>query len=66
MSRNIKESKEFIAWAINKLQAINYERYQISINVSGYNEPELDFNAWLDKNYYRLVEEFLKTDNGCV
>ena len=63
---NIRESKEFINWAVNKLQAINYERYKISINVAGYEEPELDFNSWLDENYCRLVDEFYQTDNGCV
>lgn len=63
---NIRESKEFINWAVNKLQAINYERYKISINVAGYEEPELKFNSWFKENHCQLVQEYAQIVDGCV
>lgn len=62
----MRGSEEFMVWARQKLENINYERYKISSNVANYEEPELDFDSWFKENHYQLVQEYSQTVDGCV
>ena len=62
----MRGSEEFMLWARQKLENINYERYKISSNVANYEEPKLDFDSWFKENHYQLVQEYAQTVDGCV